>query len=117
MIDYGILIRKDGKFKPLTGNQIGLIMLEYILSQMKEKNMLKDNYYISTSIVSTNLTKKIADTYGIKCYETLTGFKNLCSASKDPKEEFLFGFEESFGYLYGDHARDKDRCCSINVNA
>ena len=105
MIDYGILIRKDGKFKPLTGNQIGVIMLEYILSQMKEKNMLKDNYYIS------------ADTYGIKCYETLTGFKNLCSASKDPKEEFLFGFEESFGYLYGDHARDKDRCCSINVNA
>lgn len=117
MIDYGILIRKDGKFKALTGNQIGVIMLEYILSQMKEKNMLKDNYYISTSIVSTNLTKKIADTYGIKCYETLTGFKNLCSASKDPKEEFLFGFEESFRISIWKSCKRQRRCCSINVNA
>ena len=66
MIDYGILIRKDGKFKALTGNQIGVIMLEYILSQMKEKNILKNNYYVSTSIVSTNLTKRIAKEYGVK---------------------------------------------------
>ena len=92
----GVLVRKNGKFKPLTGNQIGILMLEYILSQMKEKNILKNNYYVSTSIVSTNLTKKIAKEYGINYYETLTGFKNICSASTDENEEFLFGFEESF---------------------
>lgn len=92
----GVLVRKNGKFKPLTGNQIGILMVEYILSQMKEKNILKNNYYVSTSIVSTNLTKKIAKEYGINYYETLTGFKNICSASTDENEEFLFGFEESF---------------------
>ena len=92
----GVLVRKNGEFKPLTGNQIGILMLEYILSQMKEKNILKDNYYVSTSIVSTNLTKRIAKEYGVNYYETLTGFKNICSASTDENEEFLFGFEESF---------------------
>ena len=92
----GVLVRKNGKFKPLTGNQIGILMLEYILSQMKEKNILKNNYYVSTSIVSTNLTKRIAKEYGINYYETLTGFKNICSASNNVEEEFLFGFEESF---------------------
>ena len=92
----GVLVRKNGKFKPLTGNQIGILMLEYILSQMKEKNILKNNYYVSTSIVSTNLTKRIAKEYGINYYETLTGFKNICSASNNREEEFLFGFEESF---------------------
>ena len=92
----GVLVRKNGKFKPLTGNQIGILMLEYILSQMKEKKILKNNYYVSTSIVSTNLTKRIAKEYGINYYETLTGFKNICSASNNSEEEFLFGFEESF---------------------
>ena len=92
----GVLVRKNGKFKPLTGNQIGILMLEYILSQMKEKNILKNNYYVSTSIVSTNLTKRIVKEYGINYYETLTGFKNICSASNNSEEEFLFGFEESF---------------------
>ena len=92
----GVLVRKNGKFKQLTGNQIGILMLEYILSQMKEKNILKNNYYVSTSIVSTNLTKRIAKEYGINYYETLTGFKNICSASNNVEEEFLFGFEESF---------------------
>lgn len=92
----GVLVRKNGEFKPLTGNQIGILMLEYILSQMKEKNILKNNYYVSTSIVSTNLTKRIAKEYGINYYETLTGFKNICSASNNSEEEFLFGFEESF---------------------
>ena len=92
----GVLVRKNGKFKPLTGNQIGILMLEYILSQMKEKKILKNNYYVSTSIVSTNLTKRIAKEYGINYYETLTGFKNICSASNNREEEFLFGFEESF---------------------
>ena len=92
----GVLVRKNGNFKPLTGNQIGILMLEYILSQMKEKNILKNNYYVSTSIVSTNLTKRIAKEYGINYYETLTGFKNICSASNNSEEEFLFGFEESF---------------------
>ena len=92
----GVLVRKNGEFKPLTGNQIGILMLEYILSQMKEKNILKNNYYVSTSIVSTNLTKRIAKEYGVNYYETLTGFKNICSASTDENEEFLFGFEESF---------------------
>ena len=92
----GVLVRKNGEFKPLTGNQIGILMLEYILSQMKEKNILKNNYYVSTSIVSTNLTKRIAKEYGVNYYETLTGFKNICSASNNSEEEFLFGFEESF---------------------
>ena len=60
------------------------------------KIILKNNYYVSTSIVSTNLTKRIAKEYGINYYETLTGFKNICSASNNVEEEFLFGFEESF---------------------
>ena len=113
----GVLVRKNGKFKPLTGNQIGILMVEYILSQMKEKNILKNNYYVSTSIVSTNLTKKIAKEYGINYYETLTGFKNICSASTDENEEFLFGFEESFRISIWKSCKRQRRCCSINVNA
>ena len=113
----GVLVRKNGEFKPLTGNQIGILMLEYILSQMKEKNILKDNYYVSTSIVSTNLTKRIAKEYGVNYYETLTGFKNICSASTDENEEFLFGFEESFRISIWKSCKRQRRCCSINVNA
>ena len=103
---------KEGGYVLLTGNMIGLILTEYILSQRKEKGSLPDNGAIISTIVSTGMGRRIAKTYGMAYISVLTGFKYIGEKIKEfdqtGQHTFIFGFEESYGYLAGTHARDKD---------
>lgn len=109
----GILIRdNEGEYINLTGNQTGLLLTEYILSQKaKTKTLPKDGFVVKT-IVTTNIIKKIAEFYNIEMKEVLTGFKFIGEKIKEAEESkkgtYIFGFEESYGYLAGTYARDKD---------
>lgn len=109
----GILIKDTkGEYISLTGNQIGLLIAEYILSnRLKQNNLPKDSFVVK-SIVTTNIIKKLADAYNIELKEVLTGFKFIGEKIKEAEETnngtFVFGFEESYGYLSGTYARDKD---------
>lgn len=100
----------------LNGNQTGALLIYYILSQRHEKGDLPKNAAIAKSIVTGDLGKVIADKYGVKMFETLTGFKNICELPNQwdiTKEyEFIFGYEESIGYVYGNLVRDKDAVVS-----
>jgi phosphoglucomutase len=90
----------------------GMIILEYILSQKKEKRELLKNGTVVTTIVSGKMAKAITDAYGVELKETLTGFKYIGEQMKffeqSGSHHFLFGYEESYGCLLGTHARDKD---------
>ena len=108
---------KTGEYMPYTGNMSALLIAEYRISQMKEKNILpKDGMFITT-IVSSDLAKAIADNYGLECIEVLTGFKNIGAVMKKAEENhdktYVFGFEESYGCLIGDYARDKDGIAAV----
>ena len=108
---------KTGKYMPYTGNMSALLIAEYRISQMKDKNILpKDGMFITT-IVSSDLAKAIADNYGLECIEVLTGFKNIGAVMKKAEENhdktYVFGFEESYGCLIGDYARDKDGIAAV----
>ncbi|MBB6216294.1 phosphoglucomutase [Anaerosolibacter carboniphilus] len=103
---------KNGDYVPLNGNQTGAILIEYILSSLREKGKLTGNGYIVKSIVTGDLGKAIAQSYGIETFETLTGFKNICGKVNEMEKKcdhpFLFGYEESIGYVAGTFVRDKD---------
>ena len=107
-----VLENKHGNYVPLTGNQIGAILLHYILSQRKEKGILPDNGVMVKTIVTSDLGRAIADDFGVKTIDTLTGFKfigeKINEFEKTGEYKFLFGFEESYGCLIGDFVRDKD---------
>ena len=114
----GIQVKNDnGEYELFTGNMTAMLVAEYILSQMKEKNTLPKNGTLITTIVSTNLAYDIAKEYGVELIEVLTGFKyigeqmRLFEENQDKK--YIFGFEESYGCLYGDHARDKDAVVAV----
>ncbi|MBQ9951089.1 MAG: phospho-sugar mutase [Clostridia bacterium] len=102
----------DGTPRLLNGNQIGCVLLHYILSQKKERGELPENAAAVTTIVSTNMAKAIAESYGCKMVEVLTGFKYIAEQiylyETTGCNTFMFGFEESFGYLSGTDVRDKD---------
>lgn len=109
----GVAVRtRDGDFIVLTGNQIGLLLMEYILSGKKKKGILPENSFCITTIVSTKLTRRIAAAYQVELPEVLTGFKNIAEQilekDENGKGHFQFGFEESIGYLAGTDVRDKD---------
>jgi len=109
----GIAVRnKAGEYVVLTGNQTGCLLLEYILSQKKAKGQLPPKGFVAKTIVTTELSRKIAENYGVELVEVLTGFKFIGEKIKELDEfgdsRYLFGFEESYGYLAGIHARDKD---------
>ena len=103
----------NGEYIDYTGNMSALLILEYELSQRKAKGLLpeKDGAVITT-IVSSDMTKVISKEYGMKVFETLTGFKWIGEKIRQFEEnnsyKFQFGFEESYGCLIGSHARDKD---------
>ncbi|HPF86640.1 MAG TPA: phospho-sugar mutase, partial [Candidatus Limiplasma sp.] len=106
----GVAVRqKDGSFRLLTGNQIGCLMLYYILSTKKD---LGKHPAVVKSIVSTQLAKPICDAYGVELFDVLTGFKFIGEMIQQFEDTgshtFLFGFEESYGYLSGTFVRDKD---------
>jgi phosphoglucomutase len=109
----GVLVKdKENEYIPLTGNMIGVLLLDYILTQKKANNELPANGSVIDTIVSTNMVKTIAEYYNVKLFEVLTGFKYIGEKIKefesDNSYEYLFGFEESYGCLIGTHARDKD---------
>ena len=101
---------RKGKFILLNGNQTGVLLIYYILSQFKEKKKYKGNEYIIKTIVTTDLMDRIAEKYEVECYNVLTGFKFFAELIRnlEGKKKFIAGGEESYGFLAGDYVRDKD---------
>ncbi|MBO5927588.1 MAG: phospho-sugar mutase [Clostridia bacterium] len=109
----GVAIRDNSEeFVSLSGNQTGILLLDYVLKRLKETNKLSYKGFAVKSFVSTSMAKLIADDYGIELFDTPVGFKFIGEKIKElddtGKRQFIFGFEESCGYLRGTHARDKD---------
>ncbi len=108
---------KTGEYMTYTGNMSALLIAEYRISQMKEKGILPENGMLITTIVSSNLAKAIAKHYNLDCPEVLTGFKNIGAVMKKAEENhdktYVFGYEESYGCLIGDYARDKDGIAAV----
>ncbi len=109
----GVVVRNSaGEYVVLTGNQTGCLLMEYILSQKKDTGTLPENGFVVKTIVTSELSRKIAANYNIELIEVLTGFKFIGEKIKELDEtgikKYLFGFEESYGYLAGTFARDKD---------
>ena len=110
----GVVARdRENKFVTLTGNQMGALLLDYVIRARREKGLLKDNAYAVKSIVSTDMAYRICEKQGIKLHDVLTGFKYIGEVIKNyemsgAEDGFILGFEESYGYLLGTYARDKD---------
>ncbi len=109
----GIVVKDlQGNYVGLTGNQVGVLLSDYILDQLKKADKLPENGVIIKTIVSTEMAGKVAENYGIELMDVLTGFKFIGEKIKEFEESgdktFIFGFEESYGYLAGTYARDKD---------
>ena len=109
----GVVVKdSEGEYRVLTGNQTGLLLTQYILDALKEEGRLPEDGVIIKTIVTTDGAKKIAEAYNIELMEVLTGFKYIgekiqgFEVNKD--KTYIFGFEESYGYLAGDFVRDKD---------
>jgi len=108
----GILVSDDGEYKIITGNQIGCLLLDYILRSRKALGTLPENACAVKTIVTTELATKICEKYGASIVNVLTGFKFIGEKmnlfKKTGEHTFVFGFEESYGFLAGDYAHDKD---------
>ncbi|RYM05786.1 phospho-sugar mutase [Sporolactobacillus sp. THM7-7] len=109
----GVAVKNDqGEYTVLTGNQTGAVLLNYLLSQRKAKGTLPDNGIVVKTIVTSEIGRTIAAAYGIPTVDTLTGFKfigeKIHEYELNKKHTFLFGYEESYGYLIGSFVRDKD---------
>lgn len=121
--DRVAIVAKDeaGEYIPFTGNQTGALLLEYILSRRSSKGDLPSKVAVVKSIVTGDIGRRICEHYGVAMFNALTGFKNICAPANqwdDTREyEFLFGYEESIGYVYGDHVRDKDAVVTSMIAA
>ncbi|MDR1940215.1 MAG: phospho-sugar mutase [Clostridiales bacterium] len=107
----GAALKTDGGYTLLTGNQTGALLLDYILTRKTQTNTLPKNAAAVKTIVTTELAAKIAESYGCQIVDVLTGFKFIGEKIKeweDGSHTFIFGYEESYGYLSGTHSRDKD---------
>ncbi|MBE6732594.1 MAG: phospho-sugar mutase [Ruminococcaceae bacterium] len=109
----GIAVNVGGEYKLLTGNEVGVLLLEYILSGRKAMGTLPKNPVAVKTIVTTELCQKIADAHGCQLINVLTGFKFIGEQialleAKGEEERYILGFEESYGYLSGGYVRDKD---------
>ena len=109
----GIMIRdKSGEFRPVTGNQTGVLLLDYLIGAMKRAGTLPENAVAIKTIVTTEMARKVAESNGVTCFDTFTGFKfmaekkNALEAAGEGK--VIFAYEESYGYMLGDYVRDKD---------
>lgn len=110
-----------GEFVLLNGNQTGALLTYYVLARHKELGMLKGNEFVVKTIVTTELIARIAESFGVKYYDVLTGFKFIAQQIRESGdvggERFLCGGEESFGFLIGDAVRDKDAVASLSMAA
>ena len=116
----GIGIKNNnGEYVLMNGNQTGAMIFYYILSAWKDKNLFKGNEYIVSTIVTTDLNERIAEHFGVKFYSTLTGFKYIAKIIREKEgiEKFVCGGEESYGYMVGDYARDKDAVAACAILA
>lgn len=109
----GIAVKHNGEFTLMSGNEVGALLTDYLFSQRAEKGTLPENPVLIETIVSTDLAADIAKKYGAEVRKVLTGFKfigeQMNMLEEDGEEErYIIGFEESYGYLVGVHARDKD---------
>ena len=109
----GIMVRDDcGSFIPITGNQVGVLLLDYLIDAKKQAGTLPDKPVVLKTIVTTEMARRIAETHNVECYDTFTGFKfmaekkNILEAAGTG--HVFFSFEESYGYMAGDYVRDKD---------
>lgn len=113
----GIAVTNGEHYELLSGNQTGAILIEYLLSQKKAKDEIPENGRIFKTIVTSEFGRAVADSYGVKTTDVLTGFKfigeKLRTNDSSGEFEFLFGYEESYGYLIRDFARDKDAVQSV----
>ena len=109
----GIMVNTgNGEFKVISGNQTGVLLLDYLIGAMKRAGKLPDKPVALKTIVTTEMARKVAEVNGLACYDTFTGFKFLAQ-KKDQLEEsgqgkVIFSYEESYGYMLGDYVRDKD---------
>jgi len=118
----GVAVRSDkGDFVLLTGNQTGVLLMDYILRRHTEKGTMPKNAACVKTIVTTSLARKVAEHYGATCFDVLTGFKFIGEKidffHKTGAHTFMFGYEESYGYLAGTHAKDKDAVVSTMLFA
>lgn len=119
----GIAVRDpQGKFILLNGNQAASLMIFYILEQWKQKRRFTGKEFLAKTIVTTELLDKMAEHYGVACYDVLTGFKYIAELIRilEGEKTFIAGGEESYGYLVGDFVRDKDAvisCCMLAETA
>lgn len=116
-----VVVAHEGKSFVLSGNQTAVILLDYLLANLSSKKLLKDNAAFIKTIVTTELFSKIVQTYHKKCFEVLTGFKYIAALIKEWEKSgsfsFVFGAEESLGYLIDDFVRDKDSISAACVIA
>jgi len=109
----GIMVKDDkGEYITITGNQTGVILLDYLIRAKQRTGKMPENPVALKTIVTTEMARKVAETNGLKCYDTFTGFKFLAE-KKDKLEnagegKVIFAYEESYGYMLGDYVRDKD---------
>ena len=110
-------LASDGTYQTFTGNQSGAMLIDYLFSQRKKKNLLSSNGVMYTTVVTSSLGKEVAESYGVKVEEFLTGFKFIGNRidyyEKNGGPHFEFGYEESYGCLIAPFARDKDGCQAI----
>ena len=109
----GILVRDhNGDFQPVTGNQTGVLLLDYLIGAMKRAGTLPENAAALKTIVTTEMACKVAEANGIDCYDTFTGFKFMAEKmnqlESEGKNTVIFSYEESYGYMIGHYVRDKD---------
>ena len=118
----GLAVRDfSGHFRVLTGNKIGCLLLHYLLCSMKEKGTLPADGFAVKSLVSTRMAEAICKRFGVACYDVPTGFRfiseKIDESVKTGRGTFLFGFEESYGFLAGGFSRDKDAVCAAMLAA
>ena len=109
----GIMIRDhSGEYRPVTGNQTGVLLLDYLIGAMRRSGKMPEEPVALKTIVTTEMARKVAESNGVTCYDTFTGFKfmaekkNALEAAGEGK--VIFSYEESYGYMLGDYVRDKD---------
>jgi phosphoglucomutase len=113
----GVMVRTEKGYQPLNGNMMGILLAQYLLESRKQHNRLPEDSFVVTSVVSTTMIDAIAAAYHVEVRRVLTGFKyigqQILQAEKTGRGTYVMGFEESYGYLCGTYARDKDAVGSV----